>query len=79
MTKFPYKIHLTVPEKVAKSDLSKTIMGLKPSSYKVHGLNEVRFEWEYKTPQQREWYLPGIIDTIKEMSIKTYEVSIMDI
>ena len=78
MIKFPYKIQLTMPEKIAKSDMNKAVMGLRPSSYKVHRLNRIQFEWEYKTQSYRDMYLPTIVSLIEKLPINDYEISIVD-
>lgn len=78
MIKFPYKIHLTIPERIAKSDLNKRIMALRPSAYRIHELKFVQFEWEYKTKMHRDNFLSQIVESMKDQAVQNYEISIVD-
>lgn len=78
MQRFPYKIHLTLPERTAKSELNKTIMDLRPSAYRIHNLSFVQFEWEFKTPMHRDNIVSRVADIVSNLPPEKFAISIVD-
>lgn len=78
MVRFPYKIQLTLPENMAKSEMNKLIMGLRPSAYRVSGVSFIQYEWEYKTKMHRDNFLSRVVEIMKDLPSQKYEISIVD-
>jgi hypothetical protein len=79
MIRFPYKVYLTLPERTAKSDLNKTIMDLRPASYKIHNLSFVQFEWEFKSSIHRDNIVDKIKNAVSNLPPDKFAISILDV
>jgi hypothetical protein len=78
MNKFPHKILLTIPKQKVKSDVSKIIMSLRPSAYRIFELTNIQYEWEYKSEFLRDRNLSNIIDVVQTLPTQEYNISIVD-